>query len=159
MRINKFVLAICVVMVTAMAGMANAADDVGQDVGAGEAEALYDVATGELFFDVGPDIAIIGLGSAVMYPDVVDEGSIFGIPGQKKTTSLAYFGTGGIAVGEDSVGLVLPPGLAQGDMTFSYTPAGIPTIYAPVFMIPEPSTFAMLGVLGAIALCWRRRRA
>ena len=58
------------------------------------------------------------------------------------------------------MGLALPAGLMQGDMTFSYNAIGQPTAYADVTIIPEPSTIAMLGVLGALGLLaygWRRR--
>ena len=133
--------------------------DVGQDAAAGTAEALYDPATGELSFDVGSGVAVVGIGSAVMYPGAVDATSIFGAPIQSTNTTLAYFDTGGLPVGEDSVGLVLPPGLTQEQLTFSYTPTSGPTQKVDVTIVPEPSTFAMLGVLLAIALCWRRRRA
>ena len=133
--------------------------DVGQDAAVGTAEALYNVATGELSFDIGARVAVVGIGSAVMYPGAVNEGSIFGAPIQSNATTLAYFDTGGLPVGEDSVGLVLPPGLTAADMTFSYTPTSGPTQKVDVTIVPEPSTLAMLGVLCAIALCWRRRRS
>ena len=134
--------------------------DVGQDAAAGTAEALYNAATGELFFDVGEGIAVIGIGSAVMDPNAVDAGSLFGTPGQKNTRSLAYFNSGGLPIGEDSVGLVLPAGLTADDLFFSYTPIGGDSTAATVTMIvPEPSTIAMLLVVGLIGVFWRRRRA
>ena len=142
-----------------MSNMGAIITDVGPDAAAGTAEALYDPATGELSFDVGSGVAVVGIGSAVMYPGAVDATSIFGAPIQSTNTTLAYFDTGGLPVGEDSVGLVLPPGLTQEQLTFSYTPTSGPTQKVDVTIVPEPSTFAMLGVLLAIALCWRRRRA
>ncbi len=117
------------------------------------------VETGELFFDVGEGIAVVGIGSAVMYPGAVDAGSIFGAPIQSNATTLAYFNTAGLPTGEDSVGLVLPAGLSQEELTFSYTPTSGPTQKADVMIVPEPSTIAMLAVLGLIGVCWRRRRA
>ena len=131
------------------------------DAAAGTAEALYNAATGELFFDIGEGIGVVGIGSAVMHHGAVNNGSIFGTPVQNGGGTLAFFSAGSLPTGEDSIGLVLPAGLTQGDINFSYTPVGSPTVNVPVFMIPipEPSTLALLGVLGAIGLCWRRRRA
>jgi len=58
-----------------------------------------------------------------------------------------------------SVGPVLPVGLTEGDISFSYTPIGGQTTVVPVTVVPEPSTIAMLLVLGFIGICWRRRSA
>ena len=152
-----------VVSIVTVTGAAHAAVvttlDVGHDAAGGTAEALYDALTGELFFDIGGGIAVVGLGSAVMYPDNVDLGSIFGAPPHNKVTSLAYWNTKGLPLGEDSVGMVLPPGLDQADMTFLYAPIGSPSIAVPVTMIvPESSTFALLamGAFGLLAYGWRR---
>ena len=135
--------------------------DVGPDAADGTAEALYNAATGELSFDVGTGVAVVGIGSAVMYPGNVNEGSIFGAPIQSTATTLAYFNTAGLPTGEDSVGLVLPAGLTADDMVFSYTPASGQTTYAPVMIVPEPSTIALLfvGAVGLLAYGWRRRMA
>ena len=135
-------------------------EDVRADQGAGTAEALYNVATGELFFDVGTGVGIVGIGSAELYVDNIDP-FFTTLPLQINGTSLAFFNSSGLPTGEDSVGLMLPAGLAQEDMTFSYTPIGSGTITASVTMIvPEPSTITMavLG-LGILGVFWRRRRA
>ena len=49
---------VCIVMVT---GVAKAG--IGHDVAPETAEALYDVLTGELFFDVGERISVVGFAS------------------------------------------------------------------------------------------------
>ena len=107
----------------------------GPDADPGTAEALYDQCTGELFFDVGSGVAVIGIYSAVMYPGNVDEGSIFGAPVAASSTTIAWFAPGGLPVGEDSVGMVLPAGLGQDDMTFSYGPIGQPNAYVDVTIV------------------------
>jgi len=161
MSLKKFALAVCCVVL--VAGMSQAADDLGQDAADGTAEALYNAATGELLFDVGSGIGVIGLTTPGMIHGNVNSGSIFGNPGQNAGNVLAYFNTSGLAVGEDSVGMVLPTGLTADAISFSYTPIGAGTVNAPVTMlgpvVPEPSTLAMLGVVAAFGLCWRRRRA
>ena len=85
----------------------------------------------------------------------------FGAPIQANDVSLAYFSAGGLATGEDSVGIVLPTGLTADDITFSYTPIGGSTTVVPVMVIvPEPSAIALLamGAFGLLAYGWRRRR-
>ncbi len=97
--------------------------------------------------------------SILSAPVAVDGGSIFGNPVQSNSTTLAYFSADALPVGEDSVGLVLPAGLDQQDLTFSYTVKGGDTVRTDVTIVPEPSTITMLVVLGLIGVCWRRRRA
>jgi len=135
--------------------------DVGPDAAAGTAEALYDPATGELFFDIGTGVGVVGLMADGMKHGEVDAGSIFGAPGQNSGNILAYFNTSGLPTGEASVGMVLPAGLAQDAISFSYTPVGGATTVVPVTMIavPEPSTIAMLVIVGLVGICCRRRRA
>ena len=135
--------------------------DVGVDAAAGTAEALYDPATGELFFDIGTGVGVVGLMADGMKHGEVDAGSIFGAPGQNSGNILAYFNTSGLPTGEASVGMVLPAGLAQDAISFSYTPVGGATTVVPVTMIavPEPSTIAMLVIVGLVGICCRRRRA
>jgi hypothetical protein len=134
--------------------------DVGADQGVGQAEALYNPATGELFFDVGAGVGVVGLQGPLNHA-AVDLGSIFGAPAQNVGGVLAYFNPSGIATGEDSVGVVLPLGLGAGDLQFSYTPIGGQTQQVPVFIIggvvPEPSTLVLLG-MGCLGLVGLRRR-
>jgi len=134
--------------------------DVGPDAAAGTAEALYYQATGELAFDIGTGVGVVGIMADGMMHGAVNEGSIFGTPGQNGNNILAYFNTAGLPTGEDSVGIVLPSGLTEADLSFSYTPVGGATTVVPVTIIPvpEPSTIAMLMVVGLIGVCWRRRR-
>ncbi len=81
-------------------------------------------------------------------------------PVQNDGSTLAFFNPTGLPVGLDSVGLMLPAGLTAADLGFSYTPIGQPTVVVPVtVLVPEPSTIAMLVVLGFISVFWRRRRA
>ena len=90
---------------------------------------------GELFLDIGEDVAVVGIGSQRMYSGNVDTTSIFGRPALNDGISLAYFSSNGLPVGEDTVGLVFPTGLTPDDIIFSYTPLGGQTTYVPVAMI------------------------
>ena len=112
-----------------------AASGDGHNVGIQEAEALYNPSTGELLFDVGENVGVIGIGSAVMFPGNFNATSIFGAPVLNDGTKLAFFNPGGLPVGEDSVGLMLPVGLVPGEITFSYTPIGLETVEVAVKVV------------------------
>jgi len=74
---------------------------------------------------------------------------------------LAYFSTSGLTAGMTHVGTILPAGLATDAIAFSYPPLGGATTVVPVIIvpIPEPSTLAMLAVVGLIGIFRRRRKA
>jgi len=133
--------------------------DVGHDVGAGVAECLYNEFTGELLFDVGADVGIVGIGAATIYTASVED-FLGESPAQNDGTTLGYFKPSGLPVGADSVGICLDPGLTASDITFMYTPVGGDTVLdAPVTVIPEPATLAMLlGGLAGLVVPGRRRR-
>ena len=47
-----------------------------------------------------------------------------------------------------------------GDLSLAYTIAGIPGVFTAGVVVPEPSSFALLGAaLGLLVFAWRRRRA
>ncbi|MDP6637412.1 MAG: PEP-CTERM sorting domain-containing protein [Phycisphaerae bacterium] len=155
MTVRTITAVVAVVSILMITGVASAG--VGHDVGPKTAEALYDVITGELFFDVGDDIAVIGLQSAMIYSGNIDADGLNGAPPvQNDGASLAFFNTTGLPVGEDSVGFMLPAGLALDDIGFSYTPIGLPTVSAPAEFTPEPATMTLLA-LGGLAMLRRRR--
>jgi hypothetical protein len=134
----------------AMSGVENAAP--------GSAAAIYNDSTGELIFDVGSGIGVVGLqaiGNVLV--GNIDNGSIFGAPVQLDANTIAFFNAGGLPVGEDSLGLVLTAGLTQGDLGFSYTPVGGTTTVVDVTIVPEPTSLALLGFGGLFMI--RRRRA
>ena len=128
------------------------------DAAAGTAEAIYNALTGELSFDVGEGIGVIGVQAEGMKHGDVDSGSPLGTPGQNAGNVLAYFSASGLAGGLSNVGAVLPPGLTADEIAFGYTPLGGATTSAAVTVIvPEPSTVAMLLVVGLIGFVrWRR---
>lgn len=117
--------------------------DVGADVGANTAEALYNSLTGELLFDVGTGIGILGLvTNGLNITGNVDGGALIGTARQNDGDFLVYAHPIGLPVGEGSVGLVLPTGLSAGDLTFVYTPFGLPTVEVPVTVLAKaPSDF------------------
>ena len=124
------------------------------------AECFYDPATGELVFDVGADIAVIGIDSAAILPGLA--GSFLGeAPGRNDGTILTYcqYDFGGLPVGAGSVGKCLPAGLEAGDITFFYTPISGVSVEAPVVVapIPEPATMTLMG-LGGLAVLQKRRK-
>lgn len=131
--------------------------DVGADQAAGQAEALYNPTTGELFFDLGGGVTVVGIQTAglVITANATDLNGTN--PGQNDGSILAYFNFGpDLGVGEYSVGAVLPLGLTAGDINFSYTITG-GSVQAPVFVIPEPSSILLLAA-GAVGLAAFRRR-
>ena len=118
------------------------------------------MAPGELTLDVGEGVAVVGLQAEGLKHGDVDSGSPLGAPAQNGGNVLAYFNASGLTAGMSSVGAVLPAGLTEGDISFGYTPIGGASTVVPVTVIvPEPSTIAMLLVVGALALCLRRRSA
>ncbi len=118
--------------------------DVGHDVSSGEAECIYDFTTGELFFDVGADVMVIGIGSSTQPPGWIATGSVGAFfthgPVQNDGDTLAYFSVPSLTEGENSVGICLPIGLTASDIYFSYTPAGGDTTEGLVTLVPEPAT-------------------
>jgi hypothetical protein len=115
-----------VLMIGVLDGPSSAADT---------AEALYDPSTGELFFDVGANVGVIGIGTAGLINTGAVEDYLGTTASQNDGSILAYLDFAGLPVGEDSVGLVLPPGLSAGDIQFSYTPNGGPSVQTNVTII------------------------
>jgi len=161
--------AVCVAAVTtaANAGTMSAFDSV-YDAAPGTAEAYYNPWTGDLSFDVGTGVAVVGISAPVIYHDAVERLPRLGAPGQNANNVLAYFNTSGLATGLTYIGSVLPQRLCYEDIFFSYTPVGQPTVAARVIgpihtpeCIPEPSTLALfgIGVFGLLAYRRRRRKA
>ncbi len=127
---TKTILGIAIVAITALVLTTASA-------GAGTVEAIYNQFTGDLSFDVGEGIAVVGIQAAGMISGNVDEDGLGGaLPVQNDGATLAFFNSTGLPVGMDSVGLVMPTGLTAADMGFSYTPIGSPTVIADV-MIPS----------------------
>lgn len=128
---TKTILGIAILAITALVLTTASAD-------AAAVEAIYNPATGDLSFDVGEGIAVIGIQAAGMIPGNVDENGLGGeLPVQNDGASLAFFNETGLPVGVDSVGRVMPTWLTVADMGFSYTPIGSPTVIADVTV---PST-------------------
>ena len=140
---------------------------MGPDQGLNQAEALYDPATGELFFDVGDNIGVVGIQAPDGSINTSSVQNFFGLaPGLNDGTQLAYVDFAGMPTGENCVGVILPTGLTAANFGFSYTQIGGETISAPVFIIdsgtviPEPGTVTLLtsGIAGFVLLAGRRRR-
>ena len=107
--------------------------------------------------DLGGGVTVVGIQTAglVITGNATDLNGTN--PGQNDGSILAYFNFGpDLGVGEYSVGAVLPAGLTAADINFSYTITG-GSVQAPVFVIPEPSSF-ILATLGLLGLCFRRRK-
>ena len=125
----------------------------GSEAAAGTAEAIYNTVTGELLFDIGAGVSVVGIESiGNVLPANIDNASLFGTPAQLNTDTIAFFNAAGLPLGEDSVGMVLVPGLTQADLGFSYTPIGGPSTIIDVTIIPEPGSLALLGLGGLLML-------
>jgi hypothetical protein len=141
--------------------------DLGHDVGTHEAELVYNQVTGEVLFDVGPEIGQMTMYALEIFGgaagDFFTHSPNFADQGSPPYDALSYteLTQTGLTVGEDSVGLVLPPGLTAGQIFFEVSPIGAPGFLGTVTVIvPEPSTvcLALLGLLGLALIARRRRR-
>ena len=138
--------------------------DVGHDVGAQQAELVYDETTGEVWFDVGAEIGNIAMYSLEIFGgaagNLFTHEPIFGDDGSPPYDILSYSDMGGLSVGEDSVGIVLPAGLTEADIIFEVSPIGAAGFLGSVTIIPEPSALvlAVLGLLGLALYGWRRKK-
>jgi hypothetical protein len=133
------------------------------DQPAGKAHAKYDPVTGNLWLDLGTNIAVAGFES-VGGKFKAAEQALLGatVPAQKDASILAYFSATGLPVGDFNLGAVLPKGLGAADINFSYTPVGQDSVVAAVeILVPEPATFAMvgLGLMGFVAMRRNRQAA
>lgn len=138
--------------------------NLGTDAPGGTVKAIYDATTGNLKFDVGTGVGVIGLESVGNFLTAVTPGKVGSdSPVQYDASSLAYFkaSSPGLAAGVWNIGNVLKPGLSGNALNFAYTPLGGDTVVAPVeiiTVIPEPAAFALVA-FGACTLLGVRRRA
>ncbi len=137
---------------------------LGSDSAPGTASATYDRVTGELIFDIGENVAVVGLailGGGATF-DQSHGSNANGInPAQFNDSTLAYFDANGLPAGVFNQGNVLPAGLTAADLGFEFTPVGGQT-QTPgveiVGVVPEPSTLVFVS-LGLVITAVRRRQA
>ena len=109
--------------------------------GTGQAEATYNTQTGELRFNVGAGVGVIGIevrGNRAITEAAV-EPFFSTTAAQNDGKVLAFFDVSGLPVGEDSVGLCLPLGLTDADIGFKFTPIGGASTAGTVRLISGPS--------------------
>ena len=120
---------------------------------------LYDPATGEVFFDVGENIAIFGFSHDEIINGVVSP--FLGVPAtQDDATGIGWFSAAALPDGEAGIGLVLPAGLDPATLGWIYQPlvGGSFTTAQGATPVPEPGTLVLLGIGVLGLLLWRRRR-
>ncbi|MEM9420381.1 MAG: PEP-CTERM sorting domain-containing protein [Planctomycetota bacterium] len=133
------------------------------------ASATYDRETGDLTFNIlAPNaVQIVGLTSVGNFDTNATPGSLTLFNGAVSTTdahlqfnedTIAYFfgANNFYDAGSFEIGPVLATGLTQNDLNFEYTNANGATVSGDVSIVPEPGSFALLG-LGGLALLRRRR--
>ena len=128
-------------------------------VAAGDGYAKYDPATGEVLIstngaaliEVTSAVSQLIPGNAVPLGSVT--GAIFQDPPSVSAINYAAFsplGTGGI-LDDFSIGAVLPTGLTGSvvaDAMFHWAVPGVGEFFAPIHIIPEPTSFVLAGFAG-----------
>lgn len=126
--------------------------------GTGQAETTYNTQTGELVFEVGAGVGVVGIevrGNRTITQAAVEP--FFGAAAaQNDGKVLAYFDAGGLPVGKDGVGLCLPVGLTAADIAFKYTPIGGASTAKAVRVVPEPTDPQLKVALqaGKVVITW-----
>ncbi len=129
-------------------------------VTAGTVDASFNPSTGEVFAEVGSNVAVFGFedltGDAGLLPSNLSSGGLAAT--QATATVIAFSDIGGLPEGSFTLGSIFPIGSAASDIGFGFSEVGGPFIQSTLTVIPEPTTAAVLG-LGGLALLRRRRAA
>ncbi len=121
----------------------------------GTAAGTYDITTGEITFELGANIAVIGI--EALAGELLPENLTGELAATQATsTVIAFSDIGGLEVGVFDIGNIIPVGTAVTDLGFGFAEVGGPFIQSTLTVIPEPTAAAVLG-LGGLTLLRRRR--
>ncbi len=130
------------------------------DAPSGVAEVFYNPHTGEIIFEIGEHIAVLGFQITGSELNTNLLPTLDGVaPAHFDAQTLAYFSfslSASLPSGIYSQGKILPPGLAKSDIHFAYTAIGSSTVNSIATFIPEPATAILAGFAFSLFSCWRR---